>query len=313
MTISDEEMRNRMQPDETRVDPFQVYRESLPRSLLIEPINLMRIPSSRLSRDLRRDFTQPNLNNTNLFCRLASKNMVTRHEPDHDIFYLTETNKLRAIKRTIFNEAEEVVTKVPPSSRKKTPAPPSITTAGIENDVSMRTTEAEKNRLKRTSIVEVDRKEVDATTAIDKSGRQSSSKKRGSTVAPHGGDAPQQPIFDINADAGGALQFQPHQLDEFLMPPPPQPPQMNDTTNDQSSLVGKEGGTSVVETTIIEKENAYELIIIEYLEAEKLNDPEKKTFLKEIIYNSKLTSKCEKSAKPRRLFAIYLFSSMMSK
>ena len=93
--ISDEEMEIRMRRDETTFDPFQIFRENIRREILIDSINLMEIPSSSKGRELRRDFRQPSF-----AFRLMSKNMITKAEPDSDIFYLTETNKLRLQGRT---------------------------------------------------------------------------------------------------------------------------------------------------------------------------------------------------------------------
>lgn len=93
--ISDEEMEIRMRRDETTFDPFQIFRENIRREILIDSINLMEIPSSSKGRELRRDFRRPSF-----AFRLMSKNMVTKAEPDSDIFYLTEKNKLRLQGRT---------------------------------------------------------------------------------------------------------------------------------------------------------------------------------------------------------------------
>jgi len=101
-------------PNETSFNPFKGYRNNLARKLLIEPINLMKISSSRMSRNLRGDFTPPKINH------ILSKNMVTRREDDHSIFYLTETNKLRNISRTnIFVQEEKKDLRKSKSKRKQ--------------------------------------------------------------------------------------------------------------------------------------------------------------------------------------------------
>jgi hypothetical protein len=333
MTISDNEMRNRMIVDETRVDPFQVYRNAIHRNLLIEPVNLMKIPSCRLSRDLRRDFTQPSLNKRDLFSRLASRNMLTKREVDHnDVFYLTETNKLRAKKRVLLDEEEEEEEEAEPvkrTTRKKQPVQETTTTpsvidaaAALVADVSMRT--EEKQRLQRGSIAG-GKETTDTLSVYDKTGQPSTSKKRESTLTrpreeeeAQANAQQQQPYVTFDMDAAG-MQFQPPQVDanEFNVPPI-----MNDTTinaADQTSALMNQDRTAAmvtsdaVEASILEKENTYELIVMEYLEAKKLTDIEIQVFFKDIVYDAQLTNKCRRAAKPRRLFATYLFSSMMSK
>jgi len=91
-----------MRRDKTSIDPFQLFRENIRRKLLIDSINLMEVPSSSKGRGFRQ---------TGLTCcdRLMSKNMVTNAEPDSDIFYLTETNKLRSQARTYIPPNEDKI------------------------------------------------------------------------------------------------------------------------------------------------------------------------------------------------------------
>jgi hypothetical protein len=89
MIISDEEMKCRMRRDKTSVDPFQVFRLTNRRTILLEHVNIMEIPSIRNALDLKR-FSQPNQNNNSMLSRLMSMNMKTKVMPDDNFFYLTE-------------------------------------------------------------------------------------------------------------------------------------------------------------------------------------------------------------------------------
>ena len=89
MIISDEEMKSRMRRDKTSVDPFQVFRLNIRRTILQENVNIMEIPSIRNALDLKR-LSQLNQNNNSMLCRLMSMNMKTKVMPDDNFLYLTE-------------------------------------------------------------------------------------------------------------------------------------------------------------------------------------------------------------------------------
>jgi hypothetical protein len=70
---------------------FRIQRQNLKRVLMIDHINLMQIPSSRLSKDYRKWTTSYKLSNVErMFWQIAGKNMISKQEEDHKNVYLTK-------------------------------------------------------------------------------------------------------------------------------------------------------------------------------------------------------------------------------
>jgi tRNA A22 N-methylase len=88
-------------------------------------------------------------------------------------------------------------------------------------------------------------------------------------------------------------------------------PDMN-TLPPMENIMDLTAVAAVKETFLQENDNAYEVIIVEFLEREKLNHCDKPVFFSDIVYKAEQTERCKRAAKPRRLFATYLFSSMLN-
>ena len=291
-TLSDEEMRNRMrsatnqtisdsQVGETETHHFLPLEIRMQTRFDFTKNDLFRIPSSKMSRACKVISTHDY--NSNIFCQLVAKNMVTKREPDHHFSYLTEMNKMRMERRSEF--LEQAKTDEAASSKKK----------AIK--------EIEEKRLHRASLMAAKEGQQ-----VDLSG-QASVGKRKKSVLQQQTDLLPQGQFDMDTEF--AMPFQPPETHDMNLPP-----QMEDTIigHDQTTMTEKD--TYVLpREAIFERENEYELILIEFLDREKLRESDKRVFLTDVIYKADLTSRCKQThvVKKRAMFASYLFSAMLSK